>query len=77
MSNPFWFLKPPYTLFDAGMFVLCLAVIYTYVGKAWRRGDGWVYRADEPRRYWLEVVTYYFLGVSLIGLFLYAIGRSN
>ncbi len=72
MSDPFWFLKPPYTLLDAGMFVLFLAVIYTYTGKAYIRFHGWVYRADEPKRYWLEVVAYYVVGVGLIGLFLYS-----
>jgi hypothetical protein len=72
MSDPFWLLKPPYTLLDAGMFVLFLAVIYTYTGKAYIRFHGWVYRADEPKRYWLEVVAYYVVGVGLIGLFLYS-----
>jgi hypothetical protein len=72
MSDPFWFLKPPYTLLDAGMFVLFLAAIYTYTGKAYIRFHGWVYRADEPKRYWLEVVAYYVVGVGLIGLFLYS-----
>jgi hypothetical protein len=71
MSDPFWFLKPPYTLLDAGMFVVFLAVIYTYTGKAYIRFHGWVYRADEPKRYWLEVIAYYVVGVGLIGLFLY------
>ena len=77
MSDPFWLLKPPYTLLDAGMFVLFLAVIYTYTGKAYIRFHGWVYRADEPKRYWLEVVAYYVVGVGLIGLFLYSFNASN
>jgi hypothetical protein len=72
MSDPFRLLKPPYTLLDAGMFVLFLAAIYTYTGKAYIRFHGWVYRADEPKRYWLEVVAYYVVGVGLIGLFLYS-----
>jgi hypothetical protein len=73
MSDPFWFLKPPYTLFIAGVFVLFLAVVYTNTGKAWIRFHGWVYRAEEPKRYWLEVATYYLVGVVLIGYFLYKV----
>ncbi len=78
MSDKFWLLKPPYTLFTFGMFLLFLAVVYTYTGKAWVRFHGWVYRAEEPKRYWLEVAMYYLLGVGLIGLFLYKVhGLSN
>lgn len=73
MSDPFWFLKPPYTLFTAGMFVLFLAVLYTYTGKAWIRFHGWVYHVKEPNRYWLEVGAYYLVGSGLIGLFLYEV----
>jgi hypothetical protein len=69
MSDPFWLLRPPYTLFTFGMFLLLLAVVYTCTGKAWIRFHGRVYRADEPKRYWLEVVMYYLLGVGFIGLF--------
>ena len=73
MSDPFWLLKPPYTLFDSGMIMLIMAVIYTYVGKVGLRGGGWIYRAKEPRRYWRAVAMCYLSGVFLIGLFLYEI----
>jgi hypothetical protein len=73
MRDSFWLLRPPYTLFVAGMFILFLAVLYTYTGKAWIRFHGWVYRAKEPKRYWLEVAAYYVGGVFLIGIFLYEV----
>lgn len=73
MSDPFWLLKPPYIFFTAGMFVIFLAVVYTYTGKAWIRFHGWVYRVKEPKRYWLEVAMYYLGGFFLIGIFLYEI----
>jgi len=63
-SDPFWL--------AFGMFLLFLAVVYTYIGKAWIRFHGWVYRADRPKRYWLEVIMYYLGGIGLIGLFLYS-----
>lgn len=70
MFDPFWLLKPRYTLFDFGMFLLLLGLVYTYLGKVGLRGGGWIYRAKEPRRYWRAVTTYYIVGVLLIGLFL-------
>jgi hypothetical protein len=70
MSDPFWFLKPPYTLFDFGMVLLFLGVVYTCIGKVYVRFSRWVYRADEPKRYWLEVAIYYLVGLVCIGLFL-------
>ena len=68
MSDPFRFLRPPYVLFTVGMVFLLAAGVYTYTGKAWIRFHGWVYRAEKPKRFWLEVVTYFLLGLGLIGL---------
>jgi hypothetical protein len=31
------------------------AVVWTCTGKAWIRFHGWVYRAQEPKRFWWEV----------------------
>lgn len=73
MSDVKSLLSPPYTLLVFGMFLFFLGVVYTYTGKAWIRFHGWVYRAEEPKRYWLEVALYYFLGVCFIGYFLYKI----
>jgi hypothetical protein len=72
MSDPFWLLKPPKGFFTFGMFLVLLGTVYTYTGKAYVRFQGWVYRAKEPKCYW-EVVTYYLLGIGLIGLFLYEV----
>jgi hypothetical protein len=73
MSDPLWLLRPPYAFFTAGTFVLFLAVVYTYTGKAWIRFHGWVYRVKEPKRYWLEVAMYYLGGFFLIGIFVYEV----
>lgn len=73
MSDPFCFLKPPYTLFDFGLFSLFLAVVYTLLGKVGLRGGGWIYRAGEPRRYWSTVAMYYLGGVLFIVLFLFEV----
>jgi hypothetical protein len=73
MADPFWLLRPPNTVFTFGVFLLFLAVVYTYTGKAWIRFQRWVYRAKEPKRYWLEVATYFLCGVGLIMLYLYEV----
>ena len=65
------YVEPPYGLLWAGIFILFLAMVYTYAGKAWICFQGWAYRAEEPKRYWSEVATYYLLGLGLIGYFLY------
>jgi len=75
MSNPFWLLKPPNTLFTAGMVLILLAVVYMCTGKAYARFHGWIYRANDPKGYWLEVAGSFLLGVGLIGLFLYEVSN--
>jgi uncharacterized membrane protein YidH (DUF202 family) len=78
MSDLFWLLRPPYTLLTFGAFLILLAVVYTCIGKAWVRFHRWVYRNEEPRRYWMEVLTYYLVGIVLLGVFLYKIrGHSS
>jgi hypothetical protein len=74
MSDLFWFLRPPYSLLTFGVFLLILAVVYTYAGKVFAPFHGWIYRADEPKRYWLEVAIYYLGGVCMIALSLYRSG---
>lgn len=69
MSDPFWILKPPYTVFDFGIFLLFLAALYTDIGKVYVRYSGWVNRADDPKRYWFNVAAYYLLGAVLIVIF--------
>lgn len=70
MSDPFWLLKEPYGFFTFGMFLIFLGLVQTYLGKAWLRGGGWIYRAKEPKRYWLTVATYYLCGLLSVVFFL-------
>jgi hypothetical protein len=54
------------------------AVVWTYIGKAWTRFYGWVYRAEEPTGFWWVVAVYFLGGVLFIGLFMYeAYGLSH
>ena len=51
--------------------------LHTYTGKAYARLHGWIYRADDPKGFWLEVAGSYLLGLALIALFLYENLFSN
>jgi hypothetical protein len=77
MSNLFGLLSPRYALLTFGISLIAVAVLYTCTGKAYARFHGWVYRADDPKGYWLEVVGSYLLGLGLIGLWLYENSFSN
>jgi hypothetical protein len=61
-------LQPRYALITFGILLIALGVRYTYTGKAYARLHGWIYRADDPKGFWLEVVGSYLLGLALIGL---------
>ena len=65
--------QSPYSLLAFGLFLVLLAAIYLYMGKAWIRFNGWVYLAEEPKRYWLEVGTYVIIGFLCVGWFFYKV----
>lgn len=62
---------PPYVLLAVGFISIFAAAVFAYMGKAWVRFHGWVYRAKQPKWFWWEVALYFFCGVGLIGYFLY------
>jgi hypothetical protein len=61
---------PRYGLLIGGIVLIALGALYTCTGKAYARFHGWIYRADDPKGFWLEVAGSYLLGIALIGLFL-------
>jgi hypothetical protein len=62
---------PPYSLLILGGISFSAAVVWTCTGKAWVRFHGWVYRAQEPNRFWWEVAMYYLGALLFVGLYLY------
>ena len=66
-------LRPPYIYLILGVISFSAAVVWTSIGKAWTRFYGWVYRAKEPKQFWLVVALYYLGGVFFIGIFLYMV----
>lgn len=71
ISDLFGLQHPRYGLLTFGILLIALGVFYTYTGKAYARLHGWIYRADDPKGFWLEVAGSYLLGLALIGLFFY------
>jgi hypothetical protein len=63
-------IKPPYIFLILGVLSISAAAVFTYMGKAWVRFNGWVYRAKEPRWFWYEVALDYLIGIFFIGYFL-------
>jgi len=60
-----------YALFIAAVVCFSVALVCTYMGKARSRFYGWVYRTEEPNRFWQEVLGYYLMGAILMGMCLY------
>ncbi len=68
--NPWLDAKTPYGSLAFGVFLLLLALAGTLTGEAWARW-GVVYRAEEPREFWLLIAMDCLGGFVLIGYFLY------
>jgi hypothetical protein len=66
-------LRPPYIFLTLGVVSIFAATVFTCMGKAWVRFNGWVYRAKEPRSFWWEIALYYLIGVWFIRHFLYLV----
>jgi hypothetical protein len=77
MADLFGIQHPRYGLLAGGIILIALGARYTCTGKAYARLHGWIYRADDPKGFWLEVAGSYLLGLALIGLFLYESSFSN
>lgn len=66
-------IDPQYRFLLIGIVLLVMAVVFTLTGETLERYHGIVSRAEEPKRFWPNVATFYFGGVLFIGLFLYKI----
>lgn len=71
---PHWWnaqINSPYYWLIVGAIFFAAAVVWTFTGKAWIRFHGWVYHAEEPKRYWLEVAAYYVIALFFITIFIF------
>jgi len=54
-----------------GMVVLIVTAVFVLTGETLERYRGVVSRAEEPKRFWLDVSLYFVVGLFFIGLYLY------
>jgi hypothetical protein len=60
-----------------GIGLIGFGVVYLCLGKAYARFHGWVYRANDPKGYWFEIVLYFALGTGSIAYSIYLKCFSN
>jgi len=78
MSDSYSLLSPPYIFLILGVIFIFAAACWMYMGKAWVRFNGWVYRAKEPKWFWWQVVVCFLGGAAFVARFLYeVVGPSN
>jgi hypothetical protein len=69
-------LHQPYIfLILAGIF-LSVGILWTYTGRAWVRFNGWVYRAEEPKWFWWQVVVCFLAAIGCIVRFLFEVSGN-
>jgi hypothetical protein len=66
-------IKSPYLFLVLGCLSFSAALVWTFIGKAWVRFYGWVYRSEEPKWFWWEVFLDCVVGGGFIGYFLYKV----
>ena len=58
-----------------GIILLIVAVAFTLTGESLERYGRIVSRAEEPKRFWWNVATFYLGGILFIALYLYDISN--
>lgn len=54
-----------------GIVSLLMAVAFTLIGETLTRYHGIVSRAEDPKRFWWNVVGFFLVGLFFIGAYLY------
>ncbi len=54
-----------------GILLLVATAVFTLSGETFERFGRIVYRAEQPKRFWWDVVLYFLGGLFFIGLYLY------
>jgi hypothetical protein len=66
-------LRPPYIFLVVGGLSISAALVFTFMGKVWVRFNGWVYRTEEPRTFWVQIAVLFLGGVWFVGYFFYKV----
>ncbi len=59
-----------HSLLLVGIILLVMVAVFTLSGETLERYHGIVCRSEEPKRFWWDVVVYFFLGLFFIGLYI-------
>lgn len=59
-----------------GFFEFSVGLYGALYGRVRGRYSGWVYRADQPKKFWSDVVTSFLAGLVMIGYSLYLASRT-
>jgi len=54
-----------------GIVILVMTAVFTLIGETLEPHHGIVYRAEEPKRFWWNIVSYFLASLFFIGLYLY------
>jgi hypothetical protein len=66
-------LMGPYFYLILGVVSLCVGLVSTCTGVAWARFGRIIYRAEQPKAFWEDVVSCYLIGACFIGYFLFKV----
>ncbi len=63
--------REPYFYLIIGVVSLCTGVVSTFTGVTWARFGRVIYRANQPKEFWEDVIACYIIAVCFIGYFVY------
>ena len=66
----------PHGLLLFGIFLLLFGVVYTCKGESYERSYGWIYRSEQPKKFWWSVATYYLFGIFSIVVDVFDVPRD-
>jgi len=66
-------LSGPYYYLILGIISLSVGVVSTCTGVTWACFGRVIYRAEQPKAFWEDVIACYLIGVCFIGYFLYKV----
>ena len=66
----------PHGLLVLGIGMLLLGAVYTCMGESYERFYGWIYRSEQPKKFWWSVATYYLFGIVLIVVDVFDVPRD-
>jgi hypothetical protein len=67
------FLDGPYAYLGIGIAFLSAGLVWTYTGEVWTNFGRVVYRAEQPKEFWVAVIAFYLIGALFTASFVFQI----